>query len=392
MTSLSHSPPIRGDAGTFFALVNLRSGGLRTSEYVLHKLSDTLGADRVWVLFEGGTAERHRSELEQLLRRQAPKYIIVAGGDGTISFAMDIIKRLHDEHVLSPNHGVIAPFPLGTGNDFSFTLGFGSGFARWIVLGEKRFQRLMRDYETATITTVDRWSLHVTSTTARHPGSVEHHHVFNNYFSIGFDAVVANRLNHFRGRYPYLFITRPVVKLWYAAFAVMALFTEKKIGASVLLEVDGRRLPVPASAKSVAVCNMLTYAGGAVAWNGDAADRYAKPSVCDGRVEILCFYGIWHLALVRLGWCYGKKLGQGSTVCIESDCYPCQFDGEELLSVVGGTGKFTLRISHFSTSECLAVPPRKETNAFVLLLALVAVVLAIISILYRSVIVEDACS
>ncbi|CBZ31086.1 diacylglycerol kinase-like protein [Leishmania mexicana MHOM/GT/2001/U1103] len=384
MTSLSHSPRIRDCARTFFALVNLRSGGRRSSEYVLHKLRDTLGADRVWVLFEGGTAERHRSELELFLRKQAPEYVIVAGGDGTISFAMDVIKRLHDQNLLSPNRGVIAPFPLGTGNDFSFTLGFGSGFARWIVLGEKRFQRLMRDYETATVTNVDRWSLHVTTTTPRHPSGLVHTHVFNNYFSIGFDAAVASRLNRFRRRHPYLFTTRPVVKLWYAAFAVMALFAEKKIGSSILLEVDGCCVPVPASAKSIAVCNMLTYAGGSVAWNGDAVDHYAKPSVWDGRVEIVCFYGIWHLALVRLGWCYGKKLGQGTTVCIETDCHSCQFDGEEVLDVADTKGKSTFRIAYFSTSECLTVPPRQETNIFVLLLALAAIVVGIMGILYRS--------
>ncbi|XQJ31462.1 diacylglycerol kinase-like protein [Leishmania guyanensis] len=382
MTPLSHEPRIRSGARVLFALVNLRSGGHRCAQYVLRKLIDTLGADRVWVLFEGKNMEHHRTELECFLRKQAPDYVIVAGGDGTISFVVDVIKRLQNQNLLSPHRGVIAPFPLGTGNDFSITLGFGSGFARWIVLGERRFQRLMRDYETATVTNVDRWSLHVTTTMARHPNGLAHNHVFNNYFSIGFDAAVANGLNRFRGRYPHLFTTRPVIKLWYAVFAVKALFTEKKIGSSILLEVDGHRVPVPASAKSVAVCNMLTYAGGAVAWNGTAVDHYAKPSVCDGRVEIVCFYGIWHLALVRLGWCYGKKLGQGITVCIETDCHSFQVDGEEVLNRAGDTGKCTVRIAHLSTSQCLAVPPRSETNAFVLLLAPAVVGLAIIVILY----------
>ncbi|KAG5491441.1 hypothetical protein JIQ42_01343 [Leishmania sp. Namibia] len=384
MTATSHGPRMQSGVRVSVALVNLRSGGRRSAEYVLQKLRNTLGADRVWVLFREGTAERHRAELELFLRKQAPDYVIVAGGDGTISFAMDVIKRLQNQHLLSPNRGVIAPFPLGTGNDFSYTLGFGSGFARWIVLGERRFQRLMRAYETAATINVDRWSLHVTTTTARHPGGFVHSYVLNNYFSIGFDAAVANRLNRFRGRHRSLFATRPVVKLWYAAFAIMALFTEKKIGSSVLLDIDGRHVLVPVSAKSVAVCNMLTYAGGAVAWNGDAVDQYAKPSVCDGRVEVVCFYGIWHLALVRLGWCYGTKLGQGSAVCIETVCPACQFDGEEVLHVADAAGKSVFRIRHFSTSECLTVPPRPETNAVVLSFKLAALVLAITVALYLS--------
>ncbi|KAG5467117.1 hypothetical protein LSCM1_01298 [Leishmania martiniquensis] len=375
---------MRGGVRVFVALVNLRSGGRRCAEYVLRKLSETLGADRVWVLFKERTAESHRAELEVFLRKQAPDYVIIAGGDGTISFVMDVIKRLQNQHLLSPNRGVIAPFPLGTGNDFSFTLGFGSGFARWIVLGEARFQRLMRAYETAAITNVDRWSLHVTTTTARHPGGLMHNYVFNNYFSIGFDAAVASQLNRFRGRHRSLFTTRPVVKLWYAAFAIMALFTEKKIGSSILLDIDGRRVPVPVNAKSVAVCNMLTYAGGAVAWNGAAADHYAKPSVCDGRVEVVCFYGIWHMAFVRLGWCYGSKLGQGSSVCIETHCHACQFDGEEVRYVADAGGKSVFRIDDFSTSECLTVPPRRETNAFVLVFELALLVLAIVIALYVS--------
>ncbi|KAG5492953.1 hypothetical protein JKF63_01533 [Porcisia hertigi] len=370
--------------GAFVALVNLRSGGRCAAQYVHRKLSDTLGAGRVWVLFEGKTPENHRVELDRFLCRHAPEFVIVAGGDGTISFAMSTILRLHEQHLLAARCGVLAPFPLGTGNDFSFTLGFGIGFSRWMVLGERRFQRLIRAYEEAAVTNVDRWSLHVTTSTGQHSRSVVETHVLSNYFSVGFDAAVANRLNRFRRRHLHLFMTRPVIKLWYAVFAFIALFTTKRIGSSTLLEIDGRRVAVPLSAKSVAVCNMLTYAGGAVAWNGAASDHYSKPSVCDGRLEVVCFYGIWHLALVRLGWCYGEKLGQGSSVRIRSNCRTCQFDGEEILCVTDAKGQSTFCIDHFCTSECLVAPPQQETDSSALLFAIAALVVIVVLILCTS--------
>ncbi|KPI87095.1 diacylglycerol kinase-like protein [Leptomonas seymouri] len=362
----------------YAALVNLRSGGQRTAEYVLHRLRDRLGEEQVLVLFTTGDTQRDDEELERFLRDKSPKFVIVAGGDGTISFVMDAVKKLQSKRLLADDRGIIAPFPLGTGNDLSFTLGFGSGFARWFVLGGVRFRRLLRSYETATVTKVDRWSLKVSKTAAqRLPLRAEHSHILNNYFSVGFDAAVANRLNRFRKKHPHLFITRPVVKLWYAVFAAMGLFTEKKIGATTSLTIDGQKVAVPRSAKAVAVCNMLTYAGGSVAWNGSAHDRYAKPSVCDGKVEVVCFYGIWHLALVRLGWCYGKKLGQGNQVSMETACHSFQFDGEEVSHLDDAVGPATIHIARYASSECLTVPPRSETDLFFLAAAAAALLLAL---------------
>lgn len=360
----------------YTALVNLRSGGRHAAEDVLNKLHQRFGKEHVWVLFKSGEVERDVAEVQLFLRKECPTYIIVAGGDGTISFVMEEVKKLHDQRLLPLDHGIIAPFPLGTGNDLSFTLGFGSGFSRWIVLGGVRFRRLLRTYETATVTKVNRWSLHVTTATGtQQPQCAEHSYILNNYFSVGFDAAVANSLNRFRKKHPHLFVTRPVVKLWYAAFAAMALFSEKKIGATLALTIDGKRVEVPRNAKAVAVCNMLSYAGGSVPWNRHAPDCYAQPSICDGKVEVMCFYGIWHLALVRLGWCYGKKLGQGSQVAIETACHSCQFDGEEVSDVVDAAGTIKVRIDRYTDSECLTCPSRHETNAWLLLCLGVALLL-----------------
>jgi diacylglycerol kinase (ATP) len=360
------------------ALVNLRSGGRNAATYVLRKLRERLGEEHVFELFSTGDAERDQAALELFISKTSPQFFIVAGGDGTISYVMDEVKKLQSKNLLPHDNGIIAPFPLGTGNDLSFTLGFGSGFARWIVLGGVRLRRLLSTYDTASITKVDRWSLQVSMTTARQqPQHAEHSYILNNYFSIGFDAAVANRLNHFRKQHPHLFVTRPIVKLWYAVFAAIALLTEKKIGATIVLSIDGQRVTVPRSAKSVAVCNMLSYAGGSVAWDSSARDCYATPSICDGKVEVVCFNGIWHLAFVRLGWRYGTKLGQGHRVSIETACHSCQFDGEEVSDVVDPAGKMAIRIERCTDSECLTAPPRPETNLFFVILAAVVLLLAV---------------
>lgn len=47
-------------------------------------------------------------------------YILVAGGDGTISMILNTISKLQ-------RRPPVAILPLGTGNDLSRTLGWGSG-------------------------------------------------------------------------------------------------------------------------------------------------------------------------------------------------------------------------------------------------------------------------
>lgn len=359
----------------FVALVNLRSGGKQAAEFVLQRFTDELGKDKVCILFNTSDAEEELRKLETFLRKQSPRAVIVAGGDGTISYVMSVVQQLHSNRMLLPSKGTIAPFPLGTGNDLSYTLGFGSGFSRWILFGDFHFRRFLLDYTHARTVDVDRWSLEVFCRTPNGKEICETSKVLNNYFSVGFDAEMVIAINRFRQQHPFLFITRFIVKLWYLFFSAVSFCTERRLGDTVRLSIDGMEVPIPPEAKSVAVCNVLTYAGGSVPWDSKTADNFAKPSVSDGLLEIVCFNGVVHLALIRMGFCSATKLGQGREVDITSFRNPCQFDGEGVDGIWDQPHHFRFHISYLSSSTCLATKVRREVSGIILSLFLLFVLL-----------------
>ncbi|EPY30904.1 diacylglycerol kinase [Strigomonas culicis] len=284
--------------------------------------------------------------------------MIVAGGDGTLSFLMDVVKSLLERGAISQPECQIAPFPLGTGNDLSWTLGFGAGFARWLVLGRVRFRSMLKLINGSHAVRLDRWKL---SMELGSEGGSVREKVMNNYFSIGFDATCAGKLNRLRHRYPLLFPSRPIVKLWYAVFAAAALFTQRAIGSSIVLHIDGAEVSVPAHAKALVVCNVPYYAGGSALWNANTdKDMYTVPRIDDGKVEVLCLSGVWHLALIRLALCHGTKLGQGHAVTIQAPSnLSCQYDGEfiEDLRTCEAGKEVRFSVSHYSQATICRCEP-----------------------------------
>lgn len=374
------------------ALVNRRSGGRRAADYVFAKLKAEFGEERVFSLFHGPDPSRYTPDAKSFLAFHQPDVVIVAGGDGTISFGMDVIKELHDELKLESTKGVVAPFPLGTGNDLSYTLGYGGGFARWVVLGAPRFCSTMHRFQHSKAIQLDRWYLSVS--VASPPGSKRllAKKVMNNYFSVGFDAAVAQQLDGFRRRYPQYFLTRPIVKLWYAFFAAKALFTEKPIADSVTVTLDGRRLPLPLNTKALVVANMITYAGGSILWgpnNKTERSLYQAPSLTDGKLEVAALSGVWHLAFVRLGLCYATKLGQGERVEVISSLRNShQYDGEPMVfpeslgeNETGESAALHLDIRYFCNSDVLQarLPQRHLLSVC---FASVVVILAVFTAFY----------
>lgn len=161
------------------AVVNPLSGERRAAEGLTNSLLSVLGEQRVMKLsasvfrdsrpiglriaegvqrvvasrpadaFDGSTNERRMS-------------LVVAGGDGTVSFVMGIIETL----VADPSSGLngvmpaIMVIPMGTGNDLSNAMGYGLGFTTFkcCCCCPNDVEQLLRAGLEAPVIPFDRWN------------------------------------------------------------------------------------------------------------------------------------------------------------------------------------------------------------------------------------------
>eukprot|EP00079_Xenopus_tropicalis_P034310 XP_017948081.1 PREDICTED: diacylglycerol kinase iota [Xenopus tropicalis] len=168
--------------------VNPKSGGNQGTK-VLQMFMWYLNPRQVFDLSQEGP----RGALE--MYRKVPNLRILAcGGDGTVGWILSVL----DELQLNPQPPV-AVLPLGTGNDLARTLNWGGGYT------DEPVSKILCHVEDGTNVQLDRWNLHV----ERNPDLLHEElddgthklplNVFNNYFSLGFDAHVTLEFHESRG-------------------------------------------------------------------------------------------------------------------------------------------------------------------------------------------------
>ncbi|VDN43063.1 unnamed protein product [Gongylonema pulchrum] len=104
--------------------------------------------------------------------------ILIAGGDGTISLALDSISELQRKIP-------IAVLPLGTGNDLSRTLGWGPGHE-----GPIDFCKICAEMRAAKTVNLDRWSVEIVHRRRLGVRAKNKRFSMVNYISVGVDACV----------------------------------------------------------------------------------------------------------------------------------------------------------------------------------------------------------
>uniref|UniRef100_A0A3Q3EY53 Diacylglycerol kinase n=1 Tax=Kryptolebias marmoratus TaxID=37003 RepID=A0A3Q3EY53_KRYMA len=97
--------------------------------------------------------------------------------------------------------------------------------------------------------------------------------VMNNYFGIGLDAKISLDFNNKRDEHPEKCRSRTKNMMWYGVLGTKELLhrTYKNLEQRVLLECDGRPIPLP-SLQGIAVLNIPSYAGGTNFWGGTKED------------------------------------------------------------------------------------------------------------------------
>ena len=319
--------------------------------------------------------------------------ILVAGGDGTVTWVLGTIATLG----LDPCPPV-AIMPLGTGNDLSINLGWGNKFKESWIKYSNIYDTLLQ-YNDAERQPVDYWSMYATAPDGSYYDTVPHavqrdkdnpssiKANFWNYFSVGLDAEAAYGFHTLREQHPSMARSRMMNQAWYSVFTcstgwfcgVKPLHRFASLRIKKTASSDWTEVPVPSSVRALVALNVLTYGGGRDIWGLDNEKHLAKkdlqpPFYNDGLIEIVGFKDGWHTAMVmgevnssvlhakRIAQCYAVEITLSVPARHESmkKYLYMQMDGEPWKQRVpartpssSSEQQFTVVIEHGGTSSML---------------------------------------
>ncbi len=215
-------------------ILNVHSGGQRGA-WLYHQL-ELRNAGRVVALSTEDlqTAARTASEDGSAL--------VACGGDGTAASCLEA-SWIPGDRPMAP----VGVIPLGTGNDLSRWLGWGSRLP-----DPSALDGLLVRLQNARTSAHDRWVVEGPAGTI----------AWFNYLSIGTDARVALRFHRLRRLHPWMFRGQAINRAMYGAVAL----SEPQLPLSRSLDLA--RHTVPAWARAVVFTNIGSYAGGTALGRG----------------------------------------------------------------------------------------------------------------------------
>ncbi|KAM9375902.1 diacylglycerol kinase zeta-like isoform 2-T2 [Pholidichthys leucotaenia] len=303
--------------------VNPKSGGNQGAK-IIQSFMWYLNPRQVFDLTKGGP----REGLE--LYAKVPNLRILAcGGDGTVGWILSVLDQLD----LRPQPPV-AILPLGTGNDLARTLNWGGGYT------DEPITKILSHVEDGNVVQLDRWNLIVEPNPDTRPEERDEHQtdklpidVFNNYFSLGFDAHVTLGFHESREANPEKFNSRFRNKMFYAgtAFSDFLSGSSKDLAKHIKVVCDGTDLTAKVQElklQCLLFLNIPRYCAGTIPWGhpGDHQD-FEPQRHDDGCIEVIGFT-MTSLATLQVGG-HGERLRQCKEVTLTTyKSIPMQVDGE----------------------------------------------------------------
>ncbi|XP_024140610.1 diacylglycerol kinase iota isoform X2 [Oryzias melastigma] len=298
--------------------VNPKSGGNQGAK-LLQMFMWILNPRQVFDLSQGGL----REALE--LYRKVPNLRILAcGGDGTVGWILSAL----DELQMSPQPPV-AVLPLGTGNDLARTLNWGGGYT------DEPVSKVLCHVEDGSVVQLDRWNLAVEKSSPQPEEGTQKLplNVFNNYFSLGFDAHVTLEFHESREANPEKFNSRFRNKMFYAgaAFSDFLQRSSRDLSKHVRVVCDGTDLTPKIQElkfQCIVFLNIPRYCAGTMPWGNTGDHRDFEPQRHDdGCIEVIGFT-MASLAALQVGG-HGERLHQCREVILTTyKTVPVQVDGE----------------------------------------------------------------
>ncbi|KAM9147113.1 diacylglycerol kinase zeta isoform 3-T4 [Pangshura tecta] len=303
--------------------VNPKSGGNQGAK-IIQSFMWYLNPRQVFDLNQGGP-----KEALEMYRKVPNLRILACGGDGTVGWILSILDQLR----LNPPPPV-AILPLGTGNDLARTLNWGGGYT------DEPLSKILSHVEEGNIVQLDRWNLQVEPNSEVNPEEKDETatdklplDVFNNYFSLGFDARVTLEFHESREANPEKFNSRFRNKMFYAgtAFSDFLTGSSKDLAKHVKVMCDGTDLTPKIQdlkPQCLVFLNIPRYCAGTMPWGNPGEHHDFEPQRHDdGCIEVIGFT-MTSLAALQVGG-HGERLHQCREVMLTtSKAIPMQVDGE----------------------------------------------------------------
>ncbi|XP_060694731.1 diacylglycerol kinase zeta isoform X3 [Hemiscyllium ocellatum] len=303
--------------------VNPKSGGNQGAK-IIQSFMWYLNPRQVFDMCQGGP-----KEALELYRKVQNLRILACGGDGTVGWILSILDQLQ----LNPQPPV-AVLPLGTGNDLARTLNWGGGYT------DEPVSKILSHVEDGNIVQLDRWNLYVERNASAVPDERDETaaeklplDVFNNYFSLGFDAHVTLEFHESREAKPEKFNSRFRNKMFYAgtAFSDFLMRSSKDLAKHIKVVCDGTDLTSKIQdlkLQCIVFLNIPRYCAGTVPWGNPSEHHDFEPQRHDdGYIEVIGFT-MASLAALQVGG-HGERLNQCREVTLTTyKSIPMQVDGE----------------------------------------------------------------
>ncbi|XP_043938565.1 diacylglycerol kinase zeta-like [Protopterus annectens] len=303
--------------------VNPKSGGNQGAK-IIQSFMWYLNPRQVFDL-----SQSQPKEALEIYRKVPNVRILACGGDGTVGWILSVLDQLQ----LKPQPPV-AILPLGTGNDLARTLNWGGGYT------DEPVSKILSHVEDGNIVQLDRWNLHVERNLDSAPEERDDAmseklplDVFNNYFSLGFDAHVTLEFHESREANPEKFNSRFRNKMFYAgtAFSDFLMRSSKDLAKHVKVVCDGTDLTSKIQElklQCIVFLNIPRYCAGTIPWGNPSESRDFEPQRHDdGYLEVIGFT-MASLAAVQVGG-HGERLNQCREVVLTTyKSIPMQVDGE----------------------------------------------------------------
>nr|XP_013002906.1 diacylglycerol kinase zeta isoform X3 [Cavia porcellus] len=303
--------------------VNPKSGGNQGAK-IIQSFLWYLNPRQVFDLSQGGP-----KEALEMYRKVHNLRILACGGDGTVGWILSTLDQLR----LKPPPPV-AILPLGTGNDLARTLNWGGGYT------DEPVSKILSHVEEGNVVQLDRWDLRAEPNPEAGPeerdeGATDRLplDVFNNYFSLGFDAHVTLEFHESREANPEKFNSRFRNKMFYAgtAFSDFLMGSSKDLAKHIRVVCDGMDLTPKIQdlkPQCIVFLNIPRYCAGTMPWGHPGEHHDFEPQRHDdGYLEVIGFT-MTSLAALQVGG-HGERLTQCREVLLTTaKAIPVQVDGE----------------------------------------------------------------
>ncbi|VVC36101.1 Diacylglycerol kinase, accessory domain,Diacylglycerol kinase, catalytic domain,Zinc [Cinara cedri] len=254
-------------------------------------------------------------------------YVLVAGGDGTVAGVLNGIHKLNLK--IDPAVGII---PLGTGNDLSRILGWGTSYTN------TDCSAIVDSLENVSIIKLDRWKVNIFSNVLKKIKIVNTITMYN-YLGIGLDAQITLNFHRTRKSPLYLFNSTLFNKIIYVGCGTQQVLEHQCKGLPDMIELymDDAKITLP-DIESIVVVNIESWGAGVNLWQLAANDGndFGSQFIDDGLLEVLGIRSSMHIAQLKMGIAEPIRIGQASKIRVKLlQKLPVQIDGEPWLQPRG---------------------------------------------------------